>query len=171
MVAKQPVDDTKYAGPSKTIEILGRGHAYGWIGSVVGLIGGSAVAAVSTRQPGEFTHKTTAALKKFGLDVNGKWAMVAAGGLAGWQIMHYVSLLVGMRVAADQVGGGEEQFRRLSSKCKSLEKELNTLKTEKKAELPLAKDGAPLTTIATHDVVASRTVGAEADTLQQASAR
>jgi hypothetical protein len=170
MVAKQPVDDTKYAGPSKAIEILGRGHAYGWIGSVVGLIGGAGVAAVSTREPGEFTHKTTAALKKFGLKVDGKWAMVAAGALAGWQVMHYVSLLVGMRVAANQVGAGEEQFKRLSSKCKSLEAELNSVKTEKKAEA-LPKDDAPLTTIATDDVVESRGVSPDTLTAQQVNGR
>lgn len=165
MVDTQPVDDTKYAGPSKAIEVLGRGNAYGWIGSFVGLFVGGAGAAIGTNVPGKWTEKATSLLNDVGIKLNGRWPLIAGGAFVGWQALHMVGMVIGLRVGAARAGEGHAQFERVKAKCDGLKAQLDLLRDSNRQqaeEIALLKQSARLHAVEAHD--ASPDVAAEAAT-------
>ena len=153
-----PIDDTKYAGPSKAIEILGRANAYGWIGWLVGAAAGGIAAAISTKTEGPGTKAATEFLSKVGIRVNGKWAVIAGTALVTSQALHYVGVAIGLRVGAMHAGTGQAQFERITARCGMLKEELAELKAERRRHQnefhrneEAGAEAAPVVSNVTHD--------------------
>ena len=155
MARRLPLDDSKYAGPSKTIEVLGKGNAYGWVGTVTGAVLGGAWTAISTSQPGTWSRRFTEAAKTLGVHIDGKWAIMGGGAFLGAQILHFVGVAVGLREGAFTAGQGQAQFDRVRLQCENLRGDLDELKEERarhqkefhKDEMP--NSGQPTQTIHT----------------------
>lgn len=127
--------DDIYAGPSKTIEVLGKGNAYGWVGSGVGLVAGAIAGVISSTHAEQVTDWFK---KNFHLNrASGKTAIVVATALVGSQIGHWVTYFVGLGHGKKTAGQGQEQFARLKAQRDTARTEVEALKQERDA---LAKE-------------------------------
>ncbi len=158
MANEKHINDEKYAGPSKTIEVLGKGNAASWMGSISGLVIGGVAAALSTKENSTMAIKG----KEFvtwvshgRINISGKWPVIIGSALLGSQLAHWVTYFIGMGHAARNSGKGQEQFERMKVERRKLKAEIELLKAErdagrKEAVETIASAEAPRHTIATH---------------------
>ena len=124
-------DDDIYAGPSKTIEVLGKGNAYGWVGSGVGLAAGAIVGIISSTHAEQVTKwfKDNFHLNR----ASGKTAIVIATALVGSQIGHWVTYAIGLGHGKKTAGHGQEQFARIKAQRDEARGQIAALKEERDA--------------------------------------
>ena len=122
--------EEEYEGASPATVALGHGSAYGWMGTVIGGIGGAIVSAISTREVGNYTKRATDFLAKVGVHVSGRSAIIAGGSFFGLVAGRYVGMAIGFKRGLKDANRGRDQFERIKAERDQALGELDTIKEE-----------------------------------------
>jgi len=134
MSNKLQTSDEQYEGPSKAVEVLGRSNAFGWAGSLIGLLGGGFAAAITNKESGERSQALTKWLAGHNIHIGGRTAIIVVSALGSSQACHWIGAAIGARFGLKKAGKGQEQFKRLKQEHDAVKAELEVVKSELDAE-------------------------------------